>query len=115
MALSPKTQSDNDERMSFGDHLEELRRCLIMALVGVLTGLVVMLVFARKMRPEAGGRDLKLLSLSGALGVGVFQCAAFLPGTSRSLATILGGVLVGLSIAAAVEFSFLLKSLCSLS
>jgi len=73
-----------------------------------LGGGVVMLVFARKMRPEAGGRDLKLLSLSGALGVGVFQCAAFLPGTSRSLATILGGVLVGLSIAAAVEFSFLL-------
>lgn len=47
MALSPKTQSDNDERMSFGDHLEELRRCLIMALVGVLTGLAVMLVFAK--------------------------------------------------------------------
>jgi undecaprenyl-diphosphatase len=71
-------------------------------------GGVLMLVLARKLRPEAGGAGVNLLSFSGALGIGIFQCLAFLPGTSRSLATIVGGVLVGLSVAAAVEFSFLL-------
>ncbi len=43
-----------------------------------------------------------------ALKVGVMQCLAMIPGTSRSGATIIGGMLIGLSRRAATDFSFYL-------
>lgn len=51
---------------------------------------------------------LESLPVSSALLIGLAQCVAMWPGTSRSLVTIVAGVLVGLSLPAAVEFAFLL-------
>lgn len=80
-------------------------------LAWLVGGLAILAVSWRNQwqdRPDAGGRALVELSWKMALIIGFAQCIAMWPGVSRSLVTIVGGVLVGLSLPAAVEFSFLL-------
>lgn len=73
-------------------------------------GLVILFYVQRREKDGkgAGGKPLEELGWRGALGIGFLQCVAMCPGTSRSLMTLLGGLFFGLSVSAAVEFSFLL-------
>ncbi len=54
------------------------------------------------------GKELGELTLQNAVVIGLMQTLAMWPGVSRSLITIIAGIVVGLSLRAAVEFSFLL-------
>jgi undecaprenyl-diphosphatase len=75
----------------------------------LLVGGLVILV-AERVLPKSvasGADEVATIGWHSALTVGLCQCFALIPGTSRSLATILGGRVAGLSHAAATEFSFL--------
>ncbi len=69
----------------------------------VVGGVVILATRGRK-----GTRTLPQIDVKTAALIGLCQTLALWPGTSRSLATILGAVLLGVSMPAAVEFSFLL-------
>lgn len=70
-------------------------------------GGVLILAIAKRIHGRPGA-DLDLLTWKAALLIGTIQCFAMWPGVSRSLSTILGGLVAGLALGAAVEFSFLL-------
>ncbi len=76
--------------------------------VAWIVGGFVILWWSKTHGRKPGGRTLDALHWRAALGIGLIQCLAMWPGTSRSFMTIMGGVAVGLSLPAAVEFSFLL-------
>lgn len=70
-------------------------------------GGVILLLFGRHLRGREG-LPIEAVGPKLALMIGFAQCAALWPGVSRSFATILGALALGLSMSAAVEFSFLL-------
>ena len=81
-----------------------------------LGGVVILLLpHGGRGRTPGEGLELEAMTAKHALVIGLMQCLALLPGTSRSLVTILGGRLAGLSLRASVEFSFLLGVLTLLA
>jgi undecaprenyl-diphosphatase len=76
------------------------------AVAFVAGGVVMLLVERRRPAPVVTSADR--VPLGRALGIGIFQMLALVPGVSRSGATIVGGMLLGLDRRAAAEFSFFL-------
>jgi undecaprenyl-diphosphatase len=75
--------------------------------VAFIVGGVLMLIVERAlMRPTT--RSVDDTSIRQAFGIGLYQVAALIPGVSRSGATIVGGMLMGLDRPTAAEFSFFL-------
>lgn len=71
-----------------------------------------MLFFGERLKKRFGESkgDLSTLGWKGAVAIGLWQCTAFFPGISRSGATMVGGLLSGLSHRAAARFSFLIAT-----
>ena len=72
----------------------------------ILYGVLFILVENRRIRPRVG--SIAQITPAEALVVGLWQVLAMVPGTSRSGATIVGGLLLGLSRACVAEFTFYL-------
>ncbi|HYG27528.1 MAG TPA: undecaprenyl-diphosphate phosphatase, partial [Caulobacteraceae bacterium] len=79
----------------------------VIVCVTLIIGGVVLLALER-WAPKPREHDAMGFSLKTAVGVGLFQCLSIIPGVSRSGATILGGLLIGVEKRAAAEFSFFL-------
>jgi undecaprenyl-diphosphatase len=74
----------------------------------LIVGGILMIVLEKILRGRPESIKFDEVSSKKSLFIGLAQCAALWPGTSRSMATILGGRLVGLSTRSAAEFSFFL-------
>ena len=86
------------------DYIDTLLGSTWVVLVMLFLGGILMLYIDR-LFPEKGERQLKP---KNALIIGLFQCLAMIPGVSRSMATIVGGMQQGLTRRQAAEFSFFL-------
>jgi undecaprenyl-diphosphatase len=78
----------------------------IVAIALVLGGIAILVIEKMvKQTPVVGVADMPLKTV---LGVGIVQCLAMIPGVSRSGATIMGGLALGVERRTAAEFSFFL-------
>ena len=93
--------------LAFGSAIKaHLFKPVPVAAAFLVGGVIILLVERGSLAPRV--EDTRTMSWRDALKVGVAQCFALIPGTSRSGATIIGGMLFGLSRKAATEFSFFL-------
>ena len=79
---------------------------VVVAVMLVVYGIAFLLVERRNAAATAKVSDVDTIDYRTAILMGAFQCLSLIPGTSRSGATILGGIFLGVSRAAAAEFSF---------
>lgn len=74
----------------------------------LLIGGFVMIIFEKTRKAETGSAGVAAIPYKKAFLIGLFQSLAVIPGVSRSAATIVGGMLLGVERRTIVEFSFLL-------
>lgn len=94
----------------FDDFIDEhLFNPMVVATMLLVWGLIIIFVEKRNKRDKGFRHDnIAMVSYKTVLAIGFFQTLAMIPGTSRSAATIMGAMILGLSRSAAAEFSFFL-------
>ena len=97
----------------FGKHIKAVLFSPIPVASAFIVGALIIFWAERRQQITPSNHDERIrsvddLSALDALKVGIAQCAALIPGTSRSGATIIGGMLFGLPRTVATEFSFFL-------
>lgn len=92
----------------FDDWLDEhFYTSTVVALMLIIYGIIFIVIESRGLGKEKT-KDIKDITYKQALGVGCFQLLSLIPGTSRSGATIIGGLILGLKRSVAAEFTFFL-------
>ncbi len=90
----------------FNDYMDKIENAWVVSGMLILYGVGFLLAERRK--TQAKVTDMSGLTYKTALLIGAFQVLSIVPGTSRSGATILGAIILGLSREVAAEFSFFL-------
>lgn len=93
--------------LSFGDQIKAYLFNAITVAIALIVGGIVIL-WAEKRPHRIAAQEVEQISFKQAMLIGLIQCLALIPGTSRSGSTIIGGLLMGVSRKAAAEFSFFL-------
>lgn len=92
---------------TLGKHIEEKLFNPVIVALGLLIGGII-LIFIERRKTQGKITSIAQLSYKTAFFIGLIQCLAMIPGTSRSAATIIGAMLLGTSRLVAAEFSFFL-------
>lgn len=87
---------------------EHFYNYVVVAIMLIVYGVAFILVELRNQHTKPKIRSTDDITYRTAFGIGLFQVLAMIPGTSRSGATILGAILLGLSRTTGAEFSFFL-------
>jgi undecaprenyl-diphosphatase len=93
--------------LAFGDQIEALLENAAVVAWALIIGGVAILLVERYAKPQESG-GVAALSVKQSVLVGLVQCLAMIPGVSRSGATILGAMSLGVDRKTAAEFSFFL-------
>jgi undecaprenyl-diphosphatase len=88
-----------------GDYIDTLLESPLVVGITLFLGGIILLFVDKRFNTEQSTQEVNNQS---AFKIGLFQCIALIPGVSRSAATIIGGMTLGLSRKTAAEFSFFL-------
>lgn len=93
--------------LTIGDHIKAmLFNAVTVALAFIIGGFIIL--WAEKRQHQVVEQEVEQIGLKKAAMIGLIQCFALIPGTSRSGSTIIGSLFLGVSRKAAAEFSFFL-------
>ncbi len=93
----------------FDDYIDEhLHTPIVIAIALAFYGVAFILVEIWNKKRKVKTEKLSDITMQTALMIGLFQVLSIIPGTSRSGATIIGALLIGVSRVAAAEFTFFL-------
>lgn len=95
--------------LPFNDWIEEhFNNYIVVSVMLIVYGVLFIIIeqYNRKRKPTI--RSLNGITFKDALFVGIFQLLSVIPGTSRSGATIIGGILLGMNRKLAAEYTFFL-------
>ena len=90
------------------DAIEALLGNAVVVAVALIVGGIAILLIERTIKPATVAPGVAALPLRAAIGVGLVQCLSMIPGVSRSGATIMGALALGVERRTAAEFSFFL-------